>query len=341
MKLVTVIIATVVALHARDADAFCSYAWACGSNSATIDGHEMHELNTAGAQNAEGFAIAGFVKGSASFTPVVTNGRLTGLPPFWWLPRISGQGLVGAQLLISYFGTPAYVITITDVANATYATYPQDPIETYHFVWASMGNRNDVHDLCPTPPASTGTRLDDEAGDWTPFALRSHMGSAFTLLFEGDRINAIDKTISSTVFDTSWFNIGCAGHTLSKMHLTHNTGISRPGGWQATHDVRQAVLKMLVADYCRNGTPHTVTGVPLDWYDYNSVTYFAPAHTLEARWDAGGAMCVGIPRIIANPTPLSQYVFPGGPTCPTPIKICPNPDPFSADPGELVRSANP
>ena len=47
--------------------------------------------------------------------------------------------------------------------------------------------------------------------------------------------------------DSGWFNIGCAGHTLSKMYLTRNTLASQDamsGQWEE----RQATLKMLTAD---------------------------------------------------------------------------------------------
>ena len=69
------------------------------------------------------------------------------------------------------------------------------------------------------------------------------------VVFEGDRIDAARQTMQLTAND-SWFNIGCAGHTLSKLRLTQNTihgpadGRSRGPGSSAG-DVQDAVCGLL------------------------------------------------------------------------------------------------
>lgn len=69
------------------------------------------------------------------------------------------------------------------------------------------------------------------------------------IVFETDRFDAASKTMDP-VGDPRWFNIGCAGHTLAKMHLTRNTIASGAAAHGVSANDRQATLKMLVADYC-------------------------------------------------------------------------------------------
>jgi hypothetical protein len=70
------------------------------------------------------------------------------------------------------------------------------------------------------------------------------------------------------------------------------------------------MLKMLSADYCGTGKNFTVAGVKLDWKDDKQWmaldTQFA---LVEARWTAAGAACLNTPRIVANPTSLSEATF--------------------------------
>jgi hypothetical protein len=130
-----------------------------------------------------------------------------------------------------------------------------------------------------------------------------------SFVFEGDRFDLATMT-TAPVADPAWFNIGCAGHTLAKLHLTRNTLASNAAppspspsptpSHAPTHEERQATLKMLVADYCGDGEPFTVAGQLLVWRG-GLVDYFAPAATLEARWDEHGAVCLDTPRM-ANPT---------------------------------------
>lgn len=130
----------------------------------------------------------------------------------------------------------------------------------------------------------------------------------------------------------NWFNIGCAGHTLSKMHLMGYTEASRPVmTWPATLDQRQAVLKMLTASYCPGGDSFTVAGQKLLWRDQkwtalpdNHPVYFngpfnntaaktsaiSMSKALEARWDKNGATCLNTPRAAQWPSPDAADTFP-------------------------------
>jgi len=346
MKWKTLPFALVVAagllVASRPAHAVCG-EWECASNSPQIDDYDFHELNVNGVPSpVEGFALVWFHDlANQPYRLTVVNGTIIGKAK--GKSDLVGGKLVGAQMLVSHRGIPRYLITITEVGGATFATAPSDKIETYRFTWTRYGSPPDPVDLCTHPPTDPTLVGDSETGDWGPFAAGSGMNLLHTLVFEGDRIDAAAKTI--TGYDRDWFNFGCAGHTLSKMHLTHNTGISGLDKPSATQDRRQTVLKMLVADYCGDGTPFTVTGESLVWTDRTTMSFYKPPQSLEARWGPRGPTCLDTPRVTADPTnyDLAKSEFPDveaaiAAQCTRPIH-CPDPDP-TVDEGELVRTGN-
>lgn len=68
------------------------------------------------------------------------------------------------------------------------------------------------------------------------------------------------------------------------------------GGYQPGSDLFLACIRALRADYCGDGTPHTVAGTVVDMHDsaVNKATAAtcADGMTLEAAWSPGGAVCV-------------------------------------------------
>ena len=64
-------------------------------------------------------------------------------------------------------------------------------------------------------------------------------------------------------------------------------------------DLHQACTRMLRADYCGDGTPHTRDGTPVDVYDTVGIQSPQPGSELsfEAGWRADGAICVRKVRI--------------------------------------------
>jgi ADYC domain len=64
-------------------------------------------------------------------------------------------------------------------------------------------------------------------------------------------------------------------------------------------DFHQACTRMLRADYCGDGTPHTRDGTPVDVYDTVGIQLPEPGSGLsfEAAWRADGAVCVRKVRI--------------------------------------------
>ena len=156
------------------------------------------------------------------------------------------------------------------------------------------------------------------------------MQSHLAIVFEGDRYDLGNKTIRE--FDkraplaagaadgeegsgAAWFNLACAGTAAAKMHLLNQT---RAGvlyqypdpvpARSTTIAQRQAVLKMLTADYYGNGQSFTVNGRPLlytdsegwfpfrDWVTVDVEDQGAIA-SIEAVWGPDGAVCLDTPRM--------------------------------------------
>ncbi|HEY0251101.1 MAG TPA: ADYC domain-containing protein [Kofleriaceae bacterium] len=295
--------------------------WGCGMNSPNINGVGFfHELNMDGLPNLQGLRITSVTNGGQNYALAVVNGAIV-------LTRkgvtLRGSALRNTEILVTG-PKDKYTIYITSIGETeTWAKVgaTQKAIETYVFEWVLDGHRVN---LCSTPATTTETL---------------GMNAYRTVVFEGERIDATTKTISPAL-DSRWFNLGCAGGTLAKLDLTGHTEAMRAQGFSTTIPERQAMLKMLSADYCGDGTPLTVGGEPLRWADdHGTMTYtqapLPPALIqLEARWTAGGAFCLNTPRLVAHPASgwsadRVRDAIAG--SCKVPLPRCKQPDAAFAD----------
>lgn len=281
----------------------------CGANSPRIDNQGFHELQKYGLKNDEGIAITGFVKNGVSYQLDVTGNALSGTRPG---DLIEHDLLVGAEIHVSVHGVDEWRIQITAVGSAPFfvaASGLPDAVETYVLEYG--------HSLKNDPP-TTWTNVC--GGLWVPPEDWIHVGDTMvnaetlgqapvdSILFDSDRIDASKMTLNDRA-DTNWFNIGCAGHTLSKLFLTRNMIASQGSSSRSKHDERQATLKLLTGDYFGDGTPFTVAGQRIDWQG-GGVSYFSPPGPLEARWDANGATCLNTPRMSHPTTAEGGAAFP-------------------------------
>ena len=92
--------------------------------------------------------------------------------------------------------------------------------------------------------------------------------------------------------------LACRGHALAKMKLLQYDPDSPHLGTRL--EDRQATLRMITADYCGTGTPHTQSGVPLHWTDALGHVQFdsgSMSPIIEAEWDEFGAVCLNDTRL--------------------------------------------
>jgi|GEM_PF-7082062 len=86
-------------------------------------------------------------------------------------------------------------------------------------------------------------------------------------------------------------------------------------------EVHQACTRMVRADYCGNGTPHTVDGQSIDVADLHlsppRQTAAHPSWQFEAKWTAKGASTVACGRLQEGVTSCPKYAAPStSPTVP-------------------------
>ena len=229
---------------------------------------------------------------------------------------------------------PTYELTITkvddqpfmvDCADCSRKTYPRYAFEA-----------RSLDDDCPLEVCDPG--LDNGSDD--PNNL---IGNAE--IFQGDFYEPgyTVRTSAATGYDDDTFNIACVGTALSKLHSLRHTSASQ--GAPADHlpppvDKRQALLRMLTADYCGAGHPFTHNGVPLHFgidlsagYDgllnpgppppvpspnagieIPTWTLFtlnptAGLSTVDALWTGDGATCIGTPRLAAIDPGISAALW--------------------------------
>jgi hypothetical protein len=268
------------------------------SNSPDLVHFGIHEVNLFGQLDRRGFFLdrAGrsrvqIWKDGYPWDLHIENNRLVGHSHTGsW--RIRGQDLKGAELRVrqnisASFNKSrlAYTITITRVRESWFEVGNAGTFEAYRMSWfAPDGSSN--KNICNGPPPTT-TDPKELLG----------MTPSEVLVYAGDRIDPTTMTMSALP-DYNWFNFGCAGHTLAKLHLTRNTITSQAPTSDPTLDWarRQATLKLLVADYCGKGRPITVPGTPLRWKT-ELMGYLQTPSEIEARWDQNGASCLGKPRL--------------------------------------------
>jgi hypothetical protein len=301
----------------------------CPTNSPVIDTYVIHDLSTRRLEaNLQEIAIERFMIASGEADISVENGRIRAKRNGTVVAE--RQDLKGAKLWLRGPENARYVIVIADVLNvrmwaklASNATRP--PIEVYRLNWVTPTPDGEVpppysplwknicHDaMLPEnsieldlPKSRGGSTLSSAV---TPPTLptppsETYIPNFVTFVFEGERINSATKVIYD--IDTAWFNLGCAGHLLSKMHLMGHVAATIPLGYVTTVPERQTIMKMFAADYCGNGRAFTVPGIHVQWHDHRHwIPYFpSPApvtYDVEARWQPNGAACLNVPRVDAN-----------------------------------------
>jgi hypothetical protein len=94
----------------------------------------------------------------------------------------------------------------------------------------------------------------------------------------------------SHIQDDSAFTFACEHSVLEKCTAWGY----KP--WQSDElaDLHQACTRMVRADYCGDGTPHTVNGTPINYFDHLGIAVDdAPSDWIgDGEWNAAGALCV-------------------------------------------------
>lgn len=266
-------------------------SWGCDSNSPLINAWDFHELEENGLANDAGVRLLRLVKGSTAYRVDVQGAKLFAYPLGSGAP-LSGTALVNSYLEVATPGG-TYRIYIKSVSNvAKFWVGNPTPIETYDLAYTNQTSMTDLRPLCKNAPG----RLDAE-GQWWLKPLEA-------TIFTGDRYTSetLEVTAASYAAAGSWFNIGCAGGALAKLHFTRHTTAGADSSHPSTKDTRQAMLKMYTADICGNGWSSTQQGEPLVWQNkYGWDTLPAGVASIEGLWNEDGAICIDEHRLQNDP----------------------------------------
>jgi hypothetical protein len=141
---------------------------------------------------------------------------------------------------------------------------------------------------------------DQNADSWTP--LCTHNGAPAAAVALRNRWD--DKT-GDLILDPDSVTFACEGAVLAKCahwgYKPWRTANSCDSENNCTEvslvETHQACTRMARADYCGDGTPHTVNGTLIDLWDgfgiQSRTTALLPNWGVEAEWAPEGAVCVG------------------------------------------------
>ena len=265
--------------------------WGCGTNSPVMDIFDFHDLDESGQQaNLAGVKVKYLLQNGVAYKPDVVVDRLVARS--YSNPSaiaLSGAQLTGARL---YVDTPkgVFAIHIVNVHHDTpFWVGPAGTVETYELAYTGPGYATAMR-LCSNPPSAYSRHGED----W-PAPMEA-------ILFTGDRYDADALTVTASDYAGAgtWFNIGCAGSVLAKLHLTRHTTASQVSGYTSARSERQAMLKMYASDVCGDGTPFTKQGTPLWWENSKGWDTLGSIQSHEALWSSTGAMCMDVHRLQAQ-----------------------------------------
>lgn len=324
-----ILIAMLVSHDSVAADESCPML-GCGLNGIWLgENIQFHELDANGAEVAKRVVFEGFYepknfqpdqcgKEEDSRDPRHPEVRRLGLDvDHDWLigtrglTRLRGSALDGAQMYLHLkdeHRTRQFRITFCKMRCVKYWSESDAPLDDcspsddrvplYKLVWVEQSK--------PRPMSVCGPQVNTDDTNI----------EAWAVIFRGDHYDDDTVTVTQLPAQTLLFNMACSKTALSKLHLQRHTAAAKipPGGSRPSVRERQALLKLLTADYCGTGALYTENDVRLD-YDYKQAWHnhrpqFAAARqaSLDAIWraDGSGAACIDVPRLARNEPPLIQ-----------------------------------
>jgi hypothetical protein len=120
----------------------------------------------------------------------------------------------------------------------------------------------------------------------------------------------------SKIEDEGVFTFACQGYVLAKCVEAgykpwDKALVCKPH--QGCHiislaDHHQACTRLLRADYCGDGTPHTQDNIWINMYDDFGIRIDADDWLLEAEWNADGATCMSSSRLESETPACFEYL---------------------------------
>jgi hypothetical protein len=284
----------------------CDIADGCLRNAASLgdgkifDAADLGPDGVGGAANSGGYWIQSVKRYGQTMSLEIAPDELDELVGRIGTMTYKASDLIPMTIRVTN-GVHAYDLRLDDADRTLWLWVPERVVTSYTFTVLPVDEApgEDKAPLCKGESGAFGA-------EWN---YQKHRA----LIFRGDRYNAVTKDID--IITDTWVNIACAATAAAKMHmLRHTEAGSTPAGqpepgWPAplatTLNERQAMLRMLTADYCGGGDSYTADGTKLryadrkGWFRHGGVDLGDPDQRarLEAIWNERGAVCLDTPRL--------------------------------------------
>jgi hypothetical protein len=242
---------------------------------------------------------------------------------------LNGVSLNGVSLNgVSLNGVSLNGISLNGTVFTTLSTTP--PLKGADFVGAvfigdlsdgsTLRLRIDAMAQSPSDPEIHFYSVSYEAeGGWQPLCGRDFWGAPIQAIpLQGRWSN--EQGVpggGAKIPDPLSITFACRGAALAKCvelkykpwkTTTQCPGTRRTDCITPLDPYHQACVRMIRADYCGDGRSWTLNGVPVNLYDGVKIELDTEEWQQEAEWNADGAMCIVMPRVI----------FPDMPACASP-----------------------
>ena len=246
-------------------------------NAAALNGWSLNGFRTNGwslnGWSLNGWSLNGWSLNSvqlvgSSFSGVKTVGGQA--------VAVSGTAMIGSQLTLQRDGV-AYTLRFDNIYKD-----PAKPAGDVYFHKVSV--------------------LDPGTGTWSSLCRDAHGQPTEAIALA----NHWNPTTGARVNDAAAVTLACRDAVLAKCvewGYRPWASATRCVGGTCTQvslaEYHQACTRMARADYCGNGTPHTLNGTPIDVYDRLSAAVQSESTkglsnwSIEAEWGPNGAVCVG------------------------------------------------
>jgi hypothetical protein len=239
-----------------------------GGNGTSVNGISLNGTSVNGTSlngtSVNGISVNGTSVNGTSVNGTSVNGTaLNGISPNG--TSVNGTAFIGAHLSALLSDGSTLTMRIDDIVPLT-------------------GTNSDV----------LGYAVSAETADgWTPVCGYETDGSAkLALVVPG----VWNLTTGAWSDDGTAFSLACRHASVAKcVEFGYKS-------WLGYADQHHACVRMLRADYCGDGTPHTVNGTLINLYDNDGVQADAEEWPVDAEWGPDGALCINHNRGGAQPS---------------------------------------
>ena len=246
-------------------------------NSARLNGWTLNGIHlngwTLNGWTLNGWTLGGWaLHGYALQGSTITATHLAGGAPV----AVSGTDLIGSELTLTR-ASASYTLRFDDIFKD-----PADPDGDVYF-----------HEISVQDPAT---------GAWTSLCHDADGQPTEAIAIA----NYWDPETGARIDDPAAVTLACRGAALAKCvewGYRPWASATRCHGSKCEQvslaDHHQACTRMARADYCGDGTPHTIDDTPVDVYDrlaapiQDTATRDLAGWDIEAEWGPGGALCLG------------------------------------------------